>query len=209
VNEPAPARRSSVRPVLQTALVDVAPPLIVYYGLRAAGMSEYVALLSATVLSGLRVVIGVVTSRRLDVFAAYLLLTFGLSLAVGLATTDAKLVLVGNTFVNGLGGLVFLGSCFIGTPLTEVVGERFRSEADAPPTAEQSRQRRRVHVQLSAMWGIGLLAEVGIRLAVIANNSVDVANAVNSAIALPVIGLLVVATIVVSRRAAASAQAPV
>ena len=79
-----------MRPVLQTVLLDVAPPLVAYYGLRAAGASEYVALLSATVLSGLRVGYGVVKSRRLDPFAGYLLLTFGLSLAVGLATTDPK-----------------------------------------------------------------------------------------------------------------------
>ena len=41
-----------MRPVLQTILLDVAPPLVAYYGLRALGVSEYVALLSATVLSG-------------------------------------------------------------------------------------------------------------------------------------------------------------
>jgi intracellular septation protein A len=173
--------------------------------LRAAGVSEYVALLSATVLSGLRVVYGVVRSRRLDPFAIYLLLTFGLSLAVGLATSDARLILVGNTFVNGLGGLFFLGSCFVGTPLTQVVGERF-GRAEVVDEAAAAR-RRRVHVQLSAMWGIGLLIEVGIRLVVIANLSVDAANGVSSAITLPVIGLLVLATVVVGRRNAAPAEA--
>lgn len=76
---------------------------------------EYIALLSATVLSGLRVIYGVVRARRLDPFAVYLLLTFGLSLAVALSTTDPKLVLVGNTVVNAIGGLIFLGSCVIGT----------------------------------------------------------------------------------------------
>ncbi len=106
-----------MRPVLQTVAADVAPPLIAYYGLRAAGVSEYVALLSATVLSGLRVIYSVVRVRRLDPFAVYLLLTFGLSLVVGLSTTDPKLVLVGNTVVNGIGGLIFLGSCVIGTPV--------------------------------------------------------------------------------------------
>jgi uncharacterized membrane protein len=190
--------------LLQTILLDVAPPLVAYYGLRAAGASEYVALLSATVLSGVRVVYGVVRSRRLDFFAAYLLLTFGLSLAVGLATTDPKLILVGNTLVNGVGGLIFLGSCVIGTPLTQVVGDRFQtSESDEDP--EQARRRRRIHVQLSAMWGIGLLLEVAIRLVVIAKYPVDVANGVNSAITLPVLGLLVLATMVVSRRAVAAA----
>ncbi|MCV7226296.1 VC0807 family protein [Mycolicibacterium komossense] len=197
---------SSVRPVLQTVLVDVAPPLVAYYGLRAAGASEYVALISATVLSGARVLYGVLRSRRLDPFAAYLLLTFGMSLAVGLATDDPKTVLIGNTLVNGIGGLIFLGSCVVGTPLTQVVGERFRKSDDEP--VRDADRFRRVHIQLSAMWGIGLLLEVAVRLVVIANESVDVANGVNSAITLPVIGFLVLATIVVARRNAGEQTAP-
>jgi uncharacterized membrane protein len=205
-SEPVSAPRRSLRPLFQTILLDVAPPLAAYYGLRAAGASEYAALLSATVLSGLRVVYGVVKSRRLDPFAGYLLLTFGLSLAVGLSTNDPKMILVGNTFVNGLGGLIFLGSCFLGTPLTQVVGERFGKPDDEEEPAD-ARRRRRVHIQLSAMWGIGLLVEVAIRLVVIANMSVDAANGVNSAITLPVIGLLVLATVIVGRRSAAAAEA--
>jgi len=192
-----------MRPVLHTVLFDVAPPLIAYYGLRAAGVSEYVALLSATVVSGLRVGYGVVRTRRLDPFAIYLLLTFGLSLAVGLATTAPRSILVGNTLVNGIGGLIFLGSCVVGTPLTQVVGERFRAPEDGVPTTEQARLLRRTHVRLSAMWGVGLLVEVVVRLVVIAHLSVDAANGVNSAITLPVVGLLVLATIVVGRRGAA------
>jgi hypothetical protein len=205
VTEPASAQRRSMRPLFQTILLDVAPPLVAYYGLRALGVSEYVALLSATVLSGVRVVYGVVKSRRLDPFAVYLLLTFGLSLAVGLATTDPKLILIGNTLVNGIGGLLFLGSCVVGTPLTQVVGERFRPAEEADPTPTEGVRIRRVHVLLSAMWGVGLLVEVAIRLVVIAHLSVDAANGVNSAITLPVIGVLVLATVVVSRRAAAAA----
>jgi uncharacterized membrane protein len=185
-------------PVVQTVLVDIAPPLVAYYGLRAAGASEYVALISATVVSGARVLYGVIKSRRLDPFAGYLLLTFGLSLAVGLTSHDPKTILIGNTLVNGIGGLIFLGSCVIGTPLTQVVGERFRKAGDEPP-ADADRLRR-IHVQLSAMWGIGLLVEVAVRLVVISRLSVDVANGVNSAITLPVIGVLVVATILITRR---------
>lgn len=208
MSDAPPEQQRSLRPLLQTVLLDVAPPLIAYYGLRAVGASEYVALISATLLSGLRVGYGVVTAHRLDPFAAYLLLTFGLSLAVGLATTDPKLILVGNTLVNGIGGLIFLGSCMIGTPMTQVVGERFRKPEDATQTAEAAGRIRRIHVRLSAMWGVGLLIEVAIRLVVIAHTSVDVANGVNSAITLPVVGLLVLATVVVTKRSAPTAAAP-
>lgn len=196
-----------MRPLFQTVLVDVAPPLAAYYGLRALGMSEYLALLSATVLSGLRVLYSAVKVRRLDPFAVYLLMTFGLSLAVGLSTTDPKLVLVGNTFVNGLGGLIFLGSCVVGTPLTQVVGDRFRAAGDGPSTADAT-HRRRIHVRLSAMWGIGLLLEVVIRLLVIETLSVDTANGVNTVITLVVIGLLVLATVMIGRRNAPPVAGP-
>ena len=75
------------------------------------------------------------------------------------------------------------------------------------PTPDGAIRLRRVHVQLSAMWGVGLLVEVAIRLVVIANFSVDVANGLNSAITLPVVGLLVLATIIVGRRATLAAEA--
>jgi uncharacterized membrane protein len=192
----------SMRPIVRGVLLDVAPPLVAYYGLRAAGQSEYVALLAATILSGLRVAYEALKARRLDPFAGYLLLTFGLSLAVGLATTDPKLILLGNTAVNGIGGLVFLGSCVIGTPLTQVVAERVRPDGDDRESGEAG-SIRRTHVLLSAMWGLGLLAEVGIRLAVIFSQSVDVANGVNSVISLAMIGLLMVTTFLVGRRARA------
>jgi uncharacterized membrane protein len=185
--------------VLRIVALDVAPPLVGYYGLRACGASEYVALLTATVLSGLKVTYDAVRARRLDPFACYLLLTFGLSLAVALATTNPRLILAGNTVVNGIGGLLFLGSCFVGTPLTQVVAQRFKPAADEPePGAEN--YLRKAHILLSAMWGLGLLLEVAVRLVVISRVSVDVANGLLSAISLGTLGLLVVATILIGRK---------
>lgn len=186
--------------MLRAILLDIAPPLIGYYGLRAAGATEYVALLTATVLSGLKVSYDAAKARRLDPFAAYLMLTFGLSLAVALATTDPKLILSGNTLVNGVSGLIFLGSCVVGTPLTQLVAERFRSADDEPEPGEEQYVRR-VHILLSAMWGVGLLIEVAVRLAVISRVSVDVANGVTSVISWATVGVLMAATFGIGARA--------
>ncbi|HYO01088.1 MAG TPA: hypothetical protein VET27_03925 [Mycobacterium sp.] len=49
---------------------------------------------------------------------------------------------------------------------------------------------------------------MAVRLVIIANLSVDAANGVNSAITLPVVGLLVLATVVVVRRSSEPAGAP-
>ncbi|MDV3126309.1 hypothetical protein M1247_15410 [Mycobacterium sp. 21AC1] len=58
------AEPRSLRPILRSVLLDVAPPLIAYYGLRATGVSEYVALLTATVLAGAKVSYDAVKARR-------------------------------------------------------------------------------------------------------------------------------------------------
>jgi hypothetical protein len=188
--------------VFRGILFDIAPPLVAYYGLRAAGVSEYVALLTATVLSGLKVGYDAIKARRLDPFAGYLMLNFGLSLAVGLSTSDARLLLAGNALVNGVGGLIFLGSCVIGKPLTRVVAERVRPDGDVDEPGEVD-FKYRVHILLSAMWGVGLLLGMVAHLVVIFTLSVDVANAAGTGISLATMALLIGATFLVARRARA------
>lgn len=184
-------------------LLDVAPPLLAYYGLRAAGVSEFVALLTGTVLAGIKVSYDAIRARRLDPFAGYLMLNFGLSLAVGLATSDARMLMGGNTLVGGIGAALFLGSCFIGTPLTQIVAERVQMKSDDNPEPGEAEFKRRVNVSLSAMWGIGLLIGTLISLAIIFSLSVDVANGVNTVVSLAFTALMLVATVVVAKRARA------
>jgi hypothetical protein len=179
-------------PVLRGILLDVAPPLVAYYGLRALGCSEYVALLSATVLAGLKVGYDAIRARRLDPFAGYLMLNFGLSLAVGLITSDARMLMAGDTLVGGIGALVFLCSCVIGKPLTQVVSERMKRD-DEPEPGEEAFVHR-VHVALSAMWGIGLLVGTFISLGIIFTLSIDVAKGVNTVVSLALVAVLMAAT---------------
>ncbi|WP_396933340.1 VC0807 family protein [Mycolicibacterium sp.] len=203
MSQPDQAASTPIRPILRSILMDVAPALVAYYGLRAAGQSEYVALLTATVLSGAKVAYDAVRARRLDPFAGYLMLNFGLSLAVGLATSDARMLMAGNTLVGGIGALIFLGSCFIGRPLTQVVAERVQPES-GPAEPGEREFKHRVHIQLSAMWGIGLLVGMLVSLALIFGLSVDVANAVNTVVSLALTAALMVATFMVAKRARAA-----
>jgi hypothetical protein len=197
---PPTKKAHSNGPVLRGILLDVAPPLIAYYGLRALGCSEYVALLSATVLAGVRVSYEAIKARRLDPFAGYLMLNFGLSLAVGLATADARMLMAGDTLVGGIGALVFLGSCVIGKPLTQVVAERTQRDDDPPEPGEEAFVHR-VHVALSAMWGIGLLVGMLVSLAIIFSLSIDVAKGVNTVVSLALVAVLMAATFWYGHRA--------
>jgi len=189
-----------MRPVIRGILLDIAPALIAYYGLRALGVSEYIALLSATVLAGGKVVYDALRARKLDPFAGYLMVNFGLSLAVGAATSDARMLMVGDTLVGGIGGVLFLGSCVIGTPLTYIVAERVQSAGVEHDDQEKVRKRA-VHVRLSLIWGVGLLLGMGVSLGVIFSFCVDVAKAASTAVSLVVTGILILLTMVVARAA--------
>ncbi|MBI3225980.1 MAG: hypothetical protein HYZ39_13085 [Mycolicibacterium cosmeticum] len=190
-----------MRPVLRGMLLDIGPALGAYYGLRALGFSEYVALLTATVLAGIKVAYDAIKARRLDPFAGYLMLNFGLSLAVGLATSNARLLMVGDTLVGGIGAVIFLGSCVIGTPLTQVVAERVRS-TEEPPEPGEDAFKHRVHVLLSAIWGVGLLLGMFLSLGIIFSLSVDVGKGVNTVASLALTGVLILITVVIAKRAA-------
>ena len=64
-------------------------------------------------------------ARRLDPYAGYLMLMFGLTLAVALVTTDPQLILAGQTLVGGIAAVIFLASCTLGKPMTQFIAARF------------------------------------------------------------------------------------
>lgn len=70
----------------------------------------------------------------------------------------------------------------------------------APEPSEQDFARR-VHVLLSAMWGVGLLLGMVVNLAIIFAMSVDVGKGVNTVVSLALTGLLVLATVVLAKKA--------
>jgi hypothetical protein len=158
----AAKRRAIVRTVL-----EVAAPLIAFYGLRAAGHSEYFALLAATIVAGIPVGYSLAKARRLD--------PYGLTLAVALVTTNPQLILAGQTLVGGAAAVIFLASCPLGKPMTQFIAARFMpdtaSSGDRMPAALHS-----LHIRLTVIVGVGLLIQVAILLVIIFTLPFDLAN---------------------------------
>ncbi|MEZ0049887.1 hypothetical protein ABIA30_000877 [Mycobacterium sp. MAA66] len=167
-------RAAAKRRAIIRTVVEVAAPLVAFYGLRAAGGSEYFALLTATVVAGIPVVYGLTTTRRLDPYAGYLMLMFGLTLAVAMITTDARLILAGQTLVGAAAAVIFLASCMAGKPMTQFVAARFMP--DVASGVGLSAALRSLHVRLSAIVGVGLLIQVAVLLAIIFTLPFDIAN---------------------------------
>lgn len=166
----ATRRRAIVRTVL-----EMGAPLIAFYGLRATGHSEYVALLTATIVAGIPVVYSLAKARRLDPYCGYLMLMFGLTLAVALVTTDPQLILAGQTLVGGAAAVIFLASCAIGKPMTQFIAARFMPDA-ATSGGPMPAALKSLHMRLTVVVGVGLLVQVAVLLVIIFTLPFDIAN---------------------------------
>lgn len=197
VDRPDAERSAAKRRAIIRTVLEVGTPLAAFYGLRATGQSEYFALLAATIVAGIPVGYGLVKARQLDPYSGYLMLMFGLTLAVALVTTDPRLVLAGQTLVGGAAAAVFLASCLVGKPMTQFVAARFMPAAtEHTPTAAL----HELHIRLSAVVGVGLVIQVAVLLGIIFMFPFDVANGlVNVVGSIVVLGIGAVVAVMVRR----------
>lgn len=174
-----PAHRSAATAL--TVVLDLAAPIIVFYGMRLAGASVFVALIAGAIAPTLSMLVKLTKDRRVDALAVavlgVLLLSAGVSLIDGspqfLAAKDCVLTAAwGGWFFLSLHGprpLTFRFS----RPLLE--GRKvfdFRQRRWAPPSEEswdqvwqRSPRFRRIWTVTTVIWGVALLIDAAVRVA--------------------------------------------
>lgn len=206
MSDAAEGRKALVRTTLLHALVSVGPSLGTYYALRIAGQSEVHALIAATVVAGVQVLTKVVGNRKLDVISGFLMLNFGLSLVIAVATDDARTAQASNTIPGLLISVFFIGSALTGKPFTELVVDKVRPgrldelAAEQNWTDEDFCTYHRMHKRVSLWAGVVSLMLSMMSLVIIYSFSVDVAQAVNQIYSLVTTTALIIGIIVVIRR---------
>ncbi|AKU18514.1 hypothetical protein VV02_00895 [Luteipulveratus mongoliensis] len=192
-------------------LLDIGLPVVGYYVARSAGMSTFNSLLVATGVAGVRLLWVMWRTKEIDAFAAFMLFIFAAGTAASFLTGDPRFMLLKNAAVTFVAGVVFLGSCVWGKPLTYAVARRLagdqESKAELAQGWAESRDFRRKFVQLAAMWGLGLIAEAVIRIVIIYATSVDVAVAASVAVQVLALAVMTAVTIVAIRQARQQAVA--
>ena len=163
---------------------DVGLPLVTYYALHALGVSDWTALLAATGAAGLRLVWVAVRSRRITWFGALMFAVFGIGLALALVGGDPRFLLVKDSFTTGGVGLVFLASLLGTRPLTFSAYRAWQpAEAAELDAVWDDEPGVRHTFRVSAVvWGLGLLAEAGLRLPLIYVLPLDVAVGASTAL---------------------------
>ncbi|WP_216892693.1 VC0807 family protein [Nocardia alni] len=203
--EPAPAPGSPLRRVMTTLALDLGLPVAAYFAAEALGASTFVSLLVGTVASGLRLVWVALRQRRLDAFSTFLLVVFGAGLVLSFVTGDVRFMMVKDCATSAVVGLTMVVSCLIGRPLAyyaalRMAGAEGRERILA--SAQDDELRRRWY-RVSLVWGLALLTDTALRIAIIYLLPVHLAANVSQVLMILVYTLLFGWTVRNARRAAA------
>lgn len=184
---------SSSHGTLGLLLWDVGVPLAAYYGLRALGVNEQLALLAGALLAAARMAWVGLRSRSFDGFAALLASILGVGLVLSLVSGDARFLLLKESFATGVAALIIIASCAGRNPLVLVA---VRAGSNRSKREEIDRLRaeipafRRAFVRMTAVWGVALLAESVLRVPLVYLLPTDVMVGVSIVVLLAVIAAL-------------------
>ena len=204
VADTAPAL--GLRPMLRGLALDVALPLVVYYGLYLLGAGDWTALLAAGGVAGARIVWAAVRERSLNPFATVMLIVLGLGMGLALVSGDPRFLLLKNSVVTGAVGLVFLATTRWGRPLTLSATQSFmRGRSAGVLEAYRTDPHVRRSFQLdSTVWGTGLLVEAFARVPLIYLLPIPVVVGVSEAMTIAAFSALMTWNVWYARRGLAA-----
>ncbi|MEO3816315.1 VC0807 family protein [Plantactinospora sp. B24E8] len=193
-----------------TILFNAFLPFLTYGMLTDRGMSELSALAVSAVWPAVEVAALFAIRRRIDEIGVLSLLIIALGVVSALALQDERLVLIKDSAVTGLFGLVLLGSLLAPRPLMFYFGRKFATDGSAEKLAWWNglwryAGFRRTQRILTVVWGVTFVVEAAARIELTELLSVDTMVAVSAVLPYVVTAALVTWTILYTRRARARA----
>jgi hypothetical protein len=158
----------SAPPLVRTLALDVAAPLVVFYGLHALGVADVPALLASAVPPLLHAGYAAVRERRADpIGIAVLAATLLAVLAALLGGGGARELLARGAWLTAPFGLWLLASAFTRQPLCFTVTRSLmpRRAAVLDELLETDAGFRRAWRNITVVWGLVSLADSAVRIA--------------------------------------------
>jgi hypothetical protein len=203
---------AKILPWVLMAVLDIGAPIAVYDIASNAGLGDVPALLLSAIGPAVNSVISVIMRGRIDEFSVFIITVLVVGAATSLLFNDAKLLLLKESVVTGVLGLLFLLSVPTRRPVIFLFGRRFATNGDPERIAWwnglwQYPGFRRTQRLMTTMWGAGLLGEAIVRIVLTFRLPVATMVVVNSIVPAVVIGMLVLATVVWGQAARKAGEA--
>jgi hypothetical protein len=163
-------QRQGKRRTFVSLLLDVGVPVGSYYLLKGAfGMSSVAALGWSSVVPVLRTGWGLFRHREVNGLPVLILLVSLAGLLVGFGTGDARLLLLKDSAISSVVGIVLLASVVTGRPMMTANLKPFLIKGEARREAAWERLRRespafrRAELRFTGVWGTAFVAECAVR----------------------------------------------
>jgi hypothetical protein len=190
--KPAPdaGLRRLIRANVMTVVFEVVVPMALFYGLRAAGVSQWWSLMAGVLVAAPYVVWTIVRDRRLDLIALVTLSVLVLSVVLGLLSDNPRTLAIREGWTAALGGVFgawMLVTVFVGRPaqltLGRTIAEVKRGAEGAAAWAARwdtdARFRRGWRVD-TAVWGVVLLANAAVHVVLVYTLPIDLISLVTT-----------------------------
>lgn len=137
-------------------------PYIVYeQAKQRLGSSETEALVWATVIPAVMILVGLLRQRKLDMIATFTIFTLVLSIVVAYATEDPRLLQLRESYLSAVLGGMMIVSALIGRPALVWLAPRM-----VPPETRPKMEHpaiRRLLTQLTWVWGVVSAGELALK----------------------------------------------
>ena len=148
----------------------LAAPTALYYALRAGGLSVYASLLASTVASALPGLVTLARERRVDGLSAYVTAMMLGALVISLIPGATRFLLAKEAVLTAVTGVWFIASVRGRRPLVylftrPILQGRLHWPADWDALWDAAPRFRRMWRVSSVIWGIGLLVDAVLRVA--------------------------------------------
>ncbi|MGW5422811.1 VC0807 family protein [Streptomyces sp. NPDC003943] len=211
----APARSGAAAAVgwILTIGLNIVAPILTYGALTDRGWSDFSALLASGAWPVLDTVIHLVWRRKLDEFAVVTIFFLVLTAVVSLVGThSARALIVKDSAVTGLFGVLCLATLLAPRPLMFYFGRRFATDGTPESAAWwnglwQYEGFRAVQRRMTVVWGVAYLVEATVRIALSYALSVDAMVVINPILTYGTLGLLILWTIRTGQRSRAEGEA--
>jgi hypothetical protein len=193
------SKKNVIKSVVVSIFLNGLIPVAIY-NLLLGNFSSFVSLLIATLVPLMDNLYHIIKHRKADAFGLFMLTGFILSLLAFLLGGSEKLILMRESLVTGILGLIFIGSLFYSKPLIYHFALRFsaKDESEQKGNFEKNWEFsyfRFVIRLMTAVWGIALLIEAIIKTILVNELSITTFLAVSQVIFYGILGVTILWTV--------------
>jgi hypothetical protein len=199
------SKRKLIQSIVLSIVINGAIPMVVY-NVLLGHFSSFNALLIATLIPLADNLYHILKYRKTDAFGLFMFTGFILSLLAFILGGNEGLILLRESMVTGLLGLIFIGSLFFAKPLIYHFGIRFSVSNQDEMKGKFAKNWELPYFRfvvrvMTAIWGIALLGEAIVKTILVYELSIQAFLAVSQLIFYGAIGAAILFTFIYRRYA--------